>query len=77
MREIAKGELYEISKIREEVEELQDAADQGVKIMELVELSDLYGAIQLYLLRHHPDISMEDLKVMSHVTQRAFRNGRR
>jgi len=43
--------------------------------MELVELSDLYGAIKLYLEKHHPDTTMDDLKTMSEITARAFING--
>lgn len=77
IRPIAKGTLGEISKILEEVTELQDAKDQGVKIMELVELSDIYGALELYLKKNHPDITMQDLAQMSAITQRAFKNGKR
>lgn len=77
LKKIKKGTLGEISKIREEIEELEDATAQGVKIMALVELADLYGSIELYLKKHHPSISMEDLKKMSEVTQRAFKNGKR
>jgi len=75
--DIPKGEIGEISKIKEEILELEDANKQGCKIMALVELSDLYGSIELYLEKHFPDIKMEDLKKMSEVTQRAFKNGRR
>jgi hypothetical protein len=74
---IPKGEVGESSKILEEVLELQDAEAQGAKIMELVELSDLIGAVALYLEKHHPDTSIEDLIIMSHITRRAFKNGRR
>jgi len=77
LKSIKKGSIGELSKIREEIEELEDANQQGVKIMELVELSDLYGSIELYLKKHFPNITMEDLKKMSDVTQRAFKNGRR
>jgi len=73
--DISKGELGEISKIQEEVDELRDAALQGSKIMELVELSDLYGAIKLYLEKHHSGHTMDDLKTMSGITARAFTNG--
>ena len=75
IRPIARGTLGTISKIREELEELEDAHDQGVVLMELVELSDLYGAMKLYVesLGH----SMDDLARMSAVTERAFKNGRR
>ena len=74
---IHRGEPGEVSKLREEVAELADAEAQGSRIMALVELSDLYGAMELYLARHHPGTSMEDLRVFSSITQRAFRNGHR
>lgn len=75
--EIQKGTLGEISKIQEELDELKDADKQGVRIMALVELSDLVGAIESYLETHFPEVNMEDLMKMSNVTKRAFRNGRR
>lgn len=74
---ITKGVLGEISKIEEEVAELIDARQQGVKVMELVELSDLIGAIEAYLDQRHPGTTLTDLIAMSEVTKRAFRNGRR
>ena len=77
LKEIKKGKIGEISKIKEEIEELEDAVKQDAKIMALVELSDLYGSIELYLEKYFPDITMEDLKKMSMITQRAFKNGRR
>lgn len=76
-REIVKREFGTLGKITEELEELTDAKEQGVKIMELVELSDLVGAIEGYLENNHPGISLQDLIAMSEVTQRAFKNGRR
>jgi hypothetical protein len=77
LREIEKGVVGELSKIYEEVEEIKDSAEQGVDIMLLVELSDLVGAVQLYLRKHHPSITLEDLVKMSNVTQRAFETGGR
>lgn len=77
LTKIEKGKIGEISKIQEEVEELKDAQLQGCKIMELVELSDLYGAIECYLQKHHPTVTMDDLKNMSEITKRAFRTGYR
>ena len=74
---IAKGELGEASKIREELDEFMDATDQGVSIMALVELSDMVGSVEAYLAKHHPSIKLADLKAMSDVTKRAFLNGRR
>ncbi len=69
--------MGESSKILEEVLELQDAESQECKVMALVELSDLIGAIALYLEKHHPETSLEDLVVMSQITRRAFKNGHR
>jgi hypothetical protein len=77
VKEIPKGTLGEVSKIQEEVLELQDAVDQGIKVMQLVELSDLVGAVKLFLEKHHQGVTIWDLNLMSNVTQRAFRNGRR
>lgn len=74
---IDKGELGELSKIKEEIDEALDAEAQSSKVMVLVELSDAVGAIEAYLARHHPSISLEDLKTMSAITKRAFENGRR
>lgn len=75
--DIPRGELGEISKIREELDELLDAASQGVKVMELIELSDLVGAIEAYLERHHVGTTFDDLIRMKDITRRAFKNGRR
>lgn len=77
LKKIEKGELGEISKIREEVEELIDAWEQNARIMELVELSDLIGAIDAFLARHHPGYSYDDLRIMNGITARAFKNGAR
>lgn len=73
---IPKGEVGEFSKIEEELLEAKDAQKQGCKIMELVELSDMYGAIELYIEKKF-QLTMDDLKSMSKITQRAFRNGAR
>lgn len=77
LRNIEPGELGELSKIQEELNELADAELQGSKIMMLVEAADLYGALQLYLERHFSGISMADLELFSTITRRAFENGRR
>lgn len=74
-RSIAPGVYGEISKIREELEELEDSAEQGVKIMELAELSDLYGAVEAYAKKL--GVSMEDLRLMNERTKEAFRDGTR
>lgn len=72
---IAKGVLGEPSKIIEEAAEFADAVAQGAKIMGLIELADLLGAIKAYLVKHN--LTLEDLETMSSITERAFANGRR
>jgi N-acyl-D-aspartate/D-glutamate deacylase len=74
---IEKGEVGELSKVHEEVLEALDAQAQGVDLMVLIELSDLLGAVEMYLERHHPSLTLEDLQAMARVTRRAFTSGRR
>lgn len=47
LAEIKKGKLGTVSKIQEELDEAIDSINQGVKIMLLVELSDLIGAVKM------------------------------
>lgn len=77
INKITPGVFGDDSKIYEEVDEFVDALDQGVAIMALVELSDLIGAIEGWLAKNHPSITLNDLKAMSDVTQRAFLSGHR
>jgi hypothetical protein len=77
LNDIPKGKVGEISKIREEVLELVDANSQGNRIMSLIELSDLYGAIGLHLEKHFPTFTLNDLAKMNDATQRAFKSGNR
>lgn len=77
LKEIEKGILGELSKIYEEVEEVKDAEEQGINIMLLVELSDMLGAVESYLEKHHPSITLQDLIKMKDVTKRAFETGGR
>lgn len=74
---IPKGVLGESSKILEEVFEFIDAEKQGCRIMILIELSDMIGAVELYLKKNIPDIKISDLERMSAITQRAFMHGHR
>lgn len=74
--EIPKGELGHLSKINEEYLEFLDAYNQSNPIMELLELSDLLGAIEAYTLNHY-DIELRDIIVMKEATQRAFESGHR
>lgn len=76
LKEIKKGELGQLSKIQEELDEAFDAEEQGVKIMLAVELSDLIGAVELYAQKHL-GFTLDDLIAMKEVTQRAFLSGRR
>lgn len=76
-REIKKGRYGSISKILEEVEEFQDAEAQRNIIMMLVELSDIYGALEGVLENLDMGITMEDLETMSDATKRAFKDGSR
>jgi hypothetical protein len=72
---INKGILGTISKIKEEVEEYIDAKKQGVQLMEMLELADIYGALECVAFTYN--LTMEDLKAMSDVTKRAFMIGER
>lgn len=74
---IPQGTYGEFSKIEEELYEAKDAAEQGVKIMELVELSDMLLAVEGYLKKHHPGTTLDDLRSMAAVTNRAFETGHR
>lgn len=74
---IARGVFGEDSKIFEEIDEFADALDQGVAVMALVELSDAIGAIEGWLAKHHPSITLNDLAAMAAVTRRVFESGHR
>jgi len=72
---IPRGQLGEASKVLEETLEFIDAVDQGSKVMALVELADLVGAVRLYLANHHPSVDLNDLIAFSEITARAFASG--
>lgn len=72
--DIKKGELGKFSKIREEYEEFCDANEQKNRVMELIELSDLIGAIESYTTKNY-NVSLEDLIKMTRATQSAFLDG--
>ena len=59
-RTIFKGFYGDISKVSEEVDEYCDAREQGIKIMEILELSDIYGALEAVTELYQ--LTMEDLK---------------
>lgn len=74
-KEIPRGKFGEFSKIREEFIEAEDAFEQGNKVMLLVELSDLIGAIEGYCSNHN--ITLNDLLKMKDATKKAFNDGTR
>lgn len=69
------GVFGETSKIREELEELEEAFEQGNRILALCELSDLYGALEG--VANKLGLPIEDVAVMSAATKRAFLEGER
>ena len=73
--DIPRGEIGHSSKILEEVLELMDAERQGCRVMALVELADLIGAVEAYLKHHAAGMTLDDLRAMSAITRRAFENG--
>lgn len=75
--DIKRGSFGEVSKIEEEFQEFMDATKQGVTVMQLVELSDMLGAIEGWLERYHPNVTLNQLCKMKDVTKRAFKNGHR
>jgi hypothetical protein len=78
LTDIPKGEYGQLSKVIEEALELKDAMEQGQKIMCLVELSDVLGAIEGYLENHYGDmVTVTDLFNMAAATKRAFETGQR
>jgi hypothetical protein len=77
LTKIEKGQLGDFSKIKEEFLECEDAFKQENPIMLLVELSDLLGAIEHFLTKHHDSITMKDLLEMTKATNRAFNSGHR
>lgn len=72
---ITKGELGEFSKIKEEFDELSDAYQQGMKILQICELCDLVGAIEAYCGKFN--LSLDDLIQMKDATKSAFIEGKR
>lgn len=76
LRDIAKGTLGDVSKIKEEYEEFLESLEQKNPIMALVELSDMIGAIEAYAEKHHK-ITLKDIITLKEATQRAFKSGSR
>lgn len=75
--EIPRGVYGDSTKILEEVQELIDAERQGIKVMQIAELSDIVGAIDGYLRNHFPSFTVRDLELMAAATRSAFETGHR
>jgi len=75
LAQIPRGEFGKPSKIREELEELEDAIAQGNRIMAACELADIIGAAKG--VAETMGFTLEDLLKMQEVTERAFKDGTR
>jgi hypothetical protein len=73
---IPKGVYGQWSKVKEEVEEFEDALAQRNVIMAQVELSDLLGAIEAYA-ENAFNLKLSDLIIMKEATKNAFKDGSR
>lgn len=73
---ITKGVLGEYSKIVEEIDELEDAASQGAKVLIICELCDLIGAIEAFAKKQF-NLSLDDLIQMKNMTKESFEEGKR
>lgn len=60
-RPISKGKYGELSKIQEELEEAFDAEEQSHRLMLLLELSDIVGAVEGVLIKKDFKHTIEDL----------------
>lgn len=74
---IKKGIIGQFSKIEEEFNELKDAVEQEDRILQLVELTDLLGAIDSYCFYQLNGFSLEELIKFTRKTQSAFKDGSR
>lgn len=75
LQPIERGTLGQFSKIKEEFLELEDAVKQKNLILQMVEMSDLLGAIEQY--GKTLGLSLDDIIRMLRATERAFKNGHR
>jgi len=75
-KEINKGQVGEYSKIYEEFEEFTDAYEQRDKVLQICELTDLIGAIELFSINKF-GLNIHDLKKFSDKTIESFKEGKR
>lgn len=71
-RKIKKGSYGELSKIEEELDEAREALEQGNKLMFLIELSDVIGAVEGVIQKH--GLSLNDLIKFSNKVKESKRN---
>lgn len=76
-KDIPKAKFGTMQKIEEEFLELYDAHYQKNKILELVELADLYGAIKGYVNKNYKNISFKQIINFAKLTEKAFTSGKR
>jgi hypothetical protein len=76
LRKIETQGVYgEPSKIREELEELEESLEQDNRLLALCELADLYGAVKG--VANKLGATMDDIRKMAEATERAFLDGSR
>jgi hypothetical protein len=76
LREIPTQGIYgEPSKIREELEELEESLEQDNRILAICELADLYGALEGVATKL--GVTMPEVVKMAEATKRAFLDGSR
>ena len=75
VNKIDKGTLGEFSKIKEEFQELQDAHEQNHNVLQICEMCDLVGAIELYAEKFN--LSLDDIIKMKESNKAAFLSGKR
>lgn len=74
---IPKGKTGFFSKIEEEFFELKDAFLQGNAIMLMVELADLFGAVEKFLENNYPGVTLEHVLKQARLTNEVFAKGGR
>lgn len=78
IKDIVPGKYGELSKVKEELEEAFDAEEQGNRLMVLIELADIIGAISGYLdKKYNSNFTLQDLMKMVESNKRAFESGHR
>lgn len=69
------GEYGSQEKLLEELDEFLEACEQDNRILSLVELSDIFGALKKFA--ENQGTTLEELEKMSEATERGFKSGSR